>query len=214
MHGTRWLSEPVVRPVVPRVPAATWLGTKPHVTSTPRTDAINPANVLTTLRMVLAPVVVGLLLVETSTTDAWALAAFVVASATDSADGYLARRRAQVTRWGKLADPVADKVLVIGTLAALAVRADIAWWVVAVIALREIAVTAQRQLLLRDGIVMSASQWGKLKTLSQVIAITLVIAPFVGPTIGTVAMWVAVALTVASGLDYAIRGARRARAVG
>jgi CDP-diacylglycerol--glycerol-3-phosphate 3-phosphatidyltransferase len=84
--------------------------------------------------------------------------------------------------------------------------------VLAVIALRELAVTVQRQVLLRRQIVMAASIWGKLKTVSQLIAIALVIAPFVPDGIATAVLYVAVVLTIGSGLDYAVRGARRAGA--
>ncbi len=174
--------------------------------------SMNPANVMTALRVLLTPVIVVLLIGDTTTSRWWALALFIVASLTDTADGWLARRRGQVTKWGKLADPVADKVLVLSTLAALVWTGDVAWWALAVIALRELAVTVQRQLLVRRDIVMAASIWGKLKTVSQLIAICLIIAPAVPDPVGTAALYVAVALTIGSGLDYAVRGSRRARA--
>jgi CDP-diacylglycerol--glycerol-3-phosphate 3-phosphatidyltransferase len=169
---------------------------------------------MTALRILLVPVIVVLLLIGGATADLWALALFVVASLTDTADGWLARRYGRVTRWGKLWDPAADKILVLGVLATLVWTGDIAWWVLAVIALRELAVTVQRQLLAKREVVMAASIWGKLKTVSQLIAICLVIAPFVPDTVGTAALLVAVLLTIGSGLDYAVRGARRARAAG
>lgn len=174
--------------------------------------SLNPANVMTALRVLLVPVIIVLLLADTTTTAMWALILFIVAAVTDTADGWLARRRGQVTRWGKLADPAADKILVLGVLAALVVTGDVAWWVLAVIALREVAVTVQRQVLLRRQIVMAASIWGKLKTVSQLIAIALVIAPFVPDGLASAVLYVAVALTIGSGLDYAVRGARRASA--
>lgn len=167
---------------------------------------------MTALRVLLVPVIAVLLLMDTTTASAWALVLFVIASLTDTADGWLARRREEVTRWGKLADPAADKILVLGVLAALVATGDVAWWVLAVIALRELAVTVQRQVLLRRQVVMSASIWGKLKTVSQLIAISLVIAPFVPDGVATAVVYVAVALTIGSGLDYAVRGARRAGA--
>lgn len=176
--------------------------------------SVNPANVMTALRILLVPVIVVLLLLQRPTADLWALVLFIVASLTDTADGWLARRYGQVTRWGKLWDPAADKILVLGVLATLVVTGAIPWWVLAVIALRELAVTVQRQVLARRGVVMAASIWGKLKTVSQLIAICLVIAPFVPDVIGTAALLVAVVLTIGSGLDYAVRGARRARAAG
>lgn len=167
---------------------------------------------MTALRVVLVPVIVALLLADTTTTALWALVLFIVASLTDTADGWLARRRGEVTRWGKLADPAADKILVLGVLAALVWTGAVAWWVLAVVALRELAVTLQRQVLLRRDVVMAASIWGKLKTVSQLVAICLIIAPFVPDAVGTAALYMAVLLTVGSGLDYAVRGSRRARA--
>ena len=172
---------------------------------------LNAANVMTALRVVLVPVIVALLLAGGSAARWWALLLFVVASLTDTADGWLARRQAQVTRWGKIADPAADKILVLGVLAVLVWLGDIPAWMFAVIAIREIAVTVQRQILLRQDLVMAASIWGKLKTVSQLIAMCLVIAPVIPRSIGLAAMYVAVALTIGSGLDYAVRGARRLR---
>lgn len=174
--------------------------------------ALNPANVMTALRVLLVPVIVALLVADTTTSRWWALALFILASLTDTADGWLARRRGQVSRWGKMADPAADKILVLGVLATLVYTGDVAWWAWLVIALREVAVTVQRQVLLRRDVVMAASIWGKLKTVSQLIAMTLIIAPAVPSAVGTAALYVAVLLTVASGLDYAVRGARRASA--
>lgn len=169
---------------------------------------------MTALRILLVPVIVVLLLIGGATVNLWALALFIVASLTDTADGWLARRYGQVTRWGKLWDPAADKILVLGVLATLVWTGDIAWWVLGVIALRELAVTVQRQMLARRQVVMAASIWGKLKTVSQLLAISLVIAPFIPDNVGTAALMVAVLLTIGSGLDYAVRGARRARAAG
>lgn len=173
--------------------------------------SFNAANAMTALRVVLVPVIVALLLVGTDGARWWALVLFVLASLTDTADGWLARRQAQVTRWGKLADPAADKILVLGVLATLVWLDDIAWWVFGIIAIRELAVTLQRQVLLRQDLVMAASIWGKLKTVSQLIAISLVIAPIIPRPLAQAAIYIAVLLTVGSGLDYAIRGARRLR---
>jgi len=200
-----------VRAAAP-VCAARLVGTEPYVSTSSLLRSLNPANVMTALRVLLVPVIIVLLLVDTTTTALWALVLFIVASLTDTADGWLARRRGQVTRWGKLADPAADKILVLGVLAALVVIGDVPWWVLAVIALRELAVTVQRQVLARRQIVMAASIWGKLKTVSQLIAITMVIAPFIPAGTASAVLYVAVALTIGSGLDYAVRGARRAGA--
>ncbi|HSK90037.1 MAG TPA: CDP-diacylglycerol--glycerol-3-phosphate 3-phosphatidyltransferase [Euzebyales bacterium] len=188
------------------------MGRQLTVTSSSDVRAFNAANAMTALRVVLVPIIVFLLLTGTSAARGWALVLFVIASLTDTADGWLARRQAQVTRWGKLADPAADKILVLGVLAVLVWLGDIQWWVLGVIAVREIAVTVQRQILLRQDLVMSASIWGKLKTVSQLIAISLVIAPIIPRGLADAAVYVAVLLTIGSGLDYAVRGARRLRA--
>jgi CDP-diacylglycerol--glycerol-3-phosphate 3-phosphatidyltransferase len=187
------------------------MGRQLTVSSSSDVRTFNAANAMTALRVVLVPIIVVLLLVGSDPARWWALVLFVIASFTDTADGWLARRQAQETRWGKLADPAADKILVLGVLATLVWLGDVAAWVFAVIAIREIAVTVQRQILLRQDLVMSASVWGKLKTVSQLIAITFVIAPIIPDAIAQAVIYLAVLLTVGSGLDYAVRGARRLR---
>jgi CDP-diacylglycerol--glycerol-3-phosphate 3-phosphatidyltransferase len=204
-----WWSE---ERLVLRVPAChRQMGRQPIVSSSSDVRAFNAANAMTALRVVLVPIIVFLLLSDAETAWWWALVLFVIASFTDTADGWLARRQAQETRWGKLADPAADKILVLGVLATLVYVDEVAPWVLAVVAIREIAVTVQRQILLRQDLVMSASIWGKLKTVSQLTAISLVIAPVIPEVIGDAAIYLAVLLTVGSGLDYAVRGARRLR---
>lgn len=187
------------------------MGRQLIVSSSSDVRAFNAANAMTALRVVLVPIIVFLLLSDAETAWWWALVLFVIASFTDTADGWLARRSAQETRWGKLADPAADKILVLGVLATLVYVDEVALWVLAVVAIREIAVTVQRQILLRQDLVMSASIWGKLKTVSQLTAISLIIAPVIPEVIGDAAIYLAVLLTVGSGLDYAVRGARRLR---
>jgi CDP-diacylglycerol--glycerol-3-phosphate 3-phosphatidyltransferase len=142
----------------------------------------------------------------------WAFGVFVFAALTDSIDGWVARRLIGITRFGQLADPLADKLLIIGSLAVLAVNQELPWWAVVIIVVREFAVTVQRTVLVRRGVVMSASPFGKAKTLSQVAAVTLYLLPTVPSVVAFVALLVAVVLTVASGIDYAVRGARNARA--
>lgn len=168
-------------------------------------------NALTVLRAALVPVIVALLFVGGEAARWAAAAIFAVAAVTDSLDGWVARRYRVESRWGKLADPVADKVLIIGSLGALAWLGELPWWAVAVIVAREVAVTVQRQVLLGRGLVMPASVFGKAKTVSQVVAVTLYLVPSVPQAIATVALWIAVVLTVASGLEYALRGEQRVR---
>jgi CDP-diacylglycerol---glycerol-3-phosphate 3-phosphatidyltransferase len=171
---------------------------------------LNPANALTLLRVALVPVIAVLLVVGGDAAQWWAFGIFLFAALTDSIDGWVARRLVGVTRWGQLADPAADKALIIGSLIVLAWLGRLPWWAVAVIVLREVAVTVQRTLLLRRDVVMAASVFGKVKTVVQVIAVTLFLLPAVSEGVRLAALWVAIAATVASGIDYAWRGARGA----
>lgn len=168
----------------------------------------NPANALTLLRVVLVPVIVVLLLVGGDTARWWAFGVFLFAAFTDFFDGWLARRLVGPTRWGALADPAADKLLIIGLLAILALLGELPWWAVVVVVVREVAVTAQRSWLARRDVVMPASVFGKSKTVSQIVAVALFLLPAAPPTVETVALWVAVVATVASGLEYVARGRR------
>lgn len=164
----------------------------------------NWPNAFTFLRVLLVPVVLWLLLLDSTTAAWWAFAVFLFAAVTDSFDGWLARRYNGITRWGQLADPLADKLLVLGVLASLAVLGRVWWWAVAVILLREVAVTGLRvRLVRRLRLVLPASRWGKAKTVTQLIAVAAYLAPAVGDGVGDVLLVVAVFATVASGAAYA-----------
>jgi CDP-diacylglycerol--glycerol-3-phosphate 3-phosphatidyltransferase len=185
----------------------------------PRDAAAEPswrswANALTLLRVALVPVIAVLVFVGGHEARWWAFGVFVFAAFTDSIDGWLARRSLGVTRWGQIADPAADKALIIGSLGVLAVNGELPWLAVGIIVVREIAVTVQRQVLLRRDVVMPASPFGKAKTVSQVVAVTLYLLPLGTPSVRAWALAVAVVLTVASGIDYAVRGASRASKTG
>lgn len=173
---------------------------------------LNPANALTLLRVALVPVIAWLLILDGDTARWWALGIFVFAALTDSIDGWLARRMLGATRWGQLADPAADKALIVGSLAVLAAIGELPWWAVIVIVVREVAVTVQRTWLVRRDVVMAASIWGKVKTVSQVVAVTLYLIPPVPGALAEASLWAAVLLSVGSGVEYAVRGERRARA--
>ena len=166
----------------------------------------NPANALTLLRVALVPVIAAVLIVDAPTGRWWAFGIFVFAALTDSIDGWVARKLIGVTRWGQLADPAADKVLIVGSLAVLAYLDRLPWWAVAVIVVREIAVTLQRQALLQRDVVMPASLFGKAKTVSQVVAVTAYLLPGAPQYLRLGLLWLALALTVVSGLEYAWRG--------
>lgn len=165
-------------------------------------------NALTLLRVALVPVIAALLFARTDAARWWAFGVFVFAAFTDTVDGWLARRYIGVTRWGQLADPAADKALIVGSLAVLAWLGELPWWAVAVIVVREVAVTVQRSVLVRRGVVMPASPLGKAKTVSQVVAVTLYLLPSTPAGFAEAALGVAVVITVVSGLQYARRGGR------
>jgi CDP-diacylglycerol---glycerol-3-phosphate 3-phosphatidyltransferase len=162
-------------------------------------------NAFTFLRVALVPIVLVLLAVGDELTAArwWAFVIFVVAALTDTLDGWVARRLGGVTAFGALADPLADKLLVVGTLASLALFDEVAWWFVGVIAGREAVVTALRVVVVRRaGVVVPATVWGKLKTVSQIVAVAAVILPLTGGVLVDGLLAVAIGLTVLSGADY------------
>jgi CDP-diacylglycerol---glycerol-3-phosphate 3-phosphatidyltransferase len=174
---------------------------------------VNLPNALTFLRVLLVPVIFVLLFVETKTAQWWAFGIFVFAALTDTVDGWAARRWHGVTRWGQLADPVADKLLVIGTLSAIAWFGTLPWWAVIVIAVREVAVTILRvRLVANIDVVVPASPWGKAKTLSQLVAVAVYLLPGVDPGLRLLLLYVAVVLTILSGVDYAFQAGRLVRA--
>ena len=173
---------------------------------------LNVPNVLTAIRIVLVPFILLLVLIDTTVAGWWAFGLFTFAAVTDQVDGWVARRWYGVTRWGQIADPIADKLLVIGTLTALAVMARLPWWVVIVIVAREAGVTLLRvELVGRHDLVMPASRWGKAKTLSQLWAIGIFLVPGIEEWIRNGLLYVAVALTVVSGIEYAFRAGRLIR---
>ena len=167
-------------------------------------------NLLTVLRLLAVPVMVACLLVDNGAQERWrwiAWLVFVLAAATDALDGYLARRWEAVSSFGKLADPLADKALVLGALVMLAVGGETPWWPLIVVAIREAGVTIGRLAVARD-VVIPASVGGKLKTALQVLAIFMLLLPVQAAWVDAVGFWVLVAsvvIAVATGLDYAWR---------
>lgn len=177
---------------------------------------MNLPNLLTGLRLALVPVFVALLFVDDGESQAARIAAFVVfvvASATDFVDGWLARSRGQVTRFGQIADPIADKALTGAALIGLSVLGELPWWVTVVILGREIGITLMRFALLRRA-VLPAGRGGKAKTVLQMIAISLYLLPLPAgwDPVAVAVMAVAVAVTVLTGIDYVLK-ARRLSAV-
>ncbi len=169
---------------------------------------MNLPNKLTILRIILIPVFVVLLLINIPHGDYFAAAIFIIAALTDSLDGYLARRWKQVTRLGILLDPLADKLLITAALISLVELGRIPGWIAIVIV--EFAVSGLRAIKAGDGIVIPASIFGKLKTATQVIAVLLVILEntyrsITTLSIGQWAMYIAVVITIISGLEYFYR---------
>ncbi len=166
--------------------------------------ALNLPNAITVTRLLAVPVVAAVVLLEPAGSLV-AAAVFAVAAFSDVADGALARARGSVTTLGKVLDPLADKVLVLGVLACLAAQGRLSAWVVAVVLVREVAVTAMRAVVGRRGIVVSASALGKLKTTAQIVLVlAVIVAPDPAAAWVQVVVLTAVALTVASALDYAL----------
>ena len=163
---------------------------------------LNAPNVLTMLRIVAVPVVVVALLDETPEGDVIAAAVFALAALTDGLDGYIARRRREITTFGKLMDPLADKLLITAALVSLVSLDRLAAWVAMVIIAREFAVTGLRSIAAERGAVISASWMGKVKTALQVLAIFALIAFEPTPLWVDLTVYAAVAMTVISGADY------------
>ncbi|WP_433202441.1 CDP-diacylglycerol--glycerol-3-phosphate 3-phosphatidyltransferase [Nocardia sp. CA-107356] len=178
----------------------------------PVVPLMNIANVLTMLRIALVPLFVLALFASGGHQTGWRIAAaalFGIAAITDRFDGQLARKYGLVTDFGKLADPIADKALIGSAVIGLSVLGDLAWWITLVICGREIGITLLRLAVVRRGVI-PAGRGGKLKTLVQSVAIAVLLLPLHGglATAGMTLMYVAVALTVATGLDYVGQAAR------
>jgi CDP-diacylglycerol---glycerol-3-phosphate 3-phosphatidyltransferase len=178
----------------------------------PPPGLVNIANELTVLRLVLVPVFVWFLLEGGTYGRSVAFLAFAVASVTDYLDGELARRRGLITDFGKIADPIADKALTGAALITLSYLGELAWWVTAVIVIREVVVTLLRFWVIRHGVI-AASRGGKLKTLLQIIAISLYVLPGHFDVVREVVMGAAVVVTLVTGVDYVMRAIRLRKAV-
>ena len=163
---------------------------------------LNLPNVLTVMRIMLVPVLVVALLGNTPEGDVLAAIVFALASLTDFVDGYLARARGSITTFGKLMDPLADKLLIVAALISLVSLHRLPAWVAMVIITRELAVTVLRLAATQAGVVMAASMFGKVKTCLQIAAILAVSAVHGQPAWVSALLYTAVLVTVLSGLDY------------
>jgi CDP-diacylglycerol--glycerol-3-phosphate 3-phosphatidyltransferase len=164
---------------------------------------LNVPNVLTVVRILLVPVLIVALLEKTGDGDLLAAIVFAVASLTDAIDGYLARSRNWVTTFGKLMDPIADKLLIVAALITLVSLNRLEAWVAMVIIAREFAVTVLRVAAgTQQGVVISASALGKVKTAYQVAMVMVLIAVGSSPVWVSLLVYATVLVTVLSGADY------------
>lgn len=173
---------------------------------------MNLPNRITLARIVLVPVFLLILSIKMKYGEYLAAAVFILAASTDGLDGYLARKRKEVTKLGKFMDPLADKLLVSAALLSLVELRRISAWPAFIIIGREFAVTGLRSIAAAEGVVISASKLGKIKTVSQIIAIVFLFIhdfpfDFLNIPIGKIAMGIAVFFTIWSGIDY-LRNAR------
>lgn len=163
----------------------------------------NLPNLLTVLRIFLVPVLIAAMLSSWEHGDLLAALIFTVASLTDALDGWIARRRAITSNFGKLVDPLADKLLITAALVSLVSLDRLEAWVAMVVIAREFAVTGLRQLAMeRGGEVIAASVWGKLKTIMQVAMILLLITVEPAGLLVDLVVYATVIVTVLSGADY------------
>ncbi|MCO5315797.1 MAG: CDP-diacylglycerol--glycerol-3-phosphate 3-phosphatidyltransferase [Solirubrobacterales bacterium] len=169
---------------------------------------LNLPNFLTLLRIVAVPVVVVALLDETPNGDMLAAIVFALAALTDGLDGYIARSRDAVTTFGKLMDPLADKLLITAALISLVSLGRLPAWVAMVIIAREFLITGIRSIAAERGVVIAASWMGKVKTVLQIAAVFALIIVHPAPLWVDLLVYAAVIATVVSGADY-VFGLRR-----
>ena len=173
---------------------------------------LNIANVLTTLRIFMVPFFIWALLADHQQYGGlrWvAFGLFALAIYTDKLDGDLARSRGLITNFGKIADPIADKLLTGSALVLFSVLGELPWWITVVILVREWGITLVRFVVIRYG-VMAASKGGKLKTVLQAVAILLYLLPWTHTVtwlwfVAVGVMWLALIVTVVTGVDYLVK---------
>jgi len=159
-------------------------------------------NLLTVFRILLVPALMAALLQEAGPGETLAAIVFAIASFTDALDGWIARRQRKVSTFGKLMDPLADKLLVTAALVSLVSLQRLSAWVAMVIIAREFAVTGLRQLAMEHGEVIHASSWGKIKTAAQIAMVLVLILVEGSPLWVDLLVYATVAITVISAADY------------
>lgn len=172
---------------------------------------LNLPNILSIIRILLVPPLVVVLLTKIPDKEWWGLGLFLLAALMDFLDGYLARRRQQVTRLGTLLDPAADKILMSAAFISLVELGLAPAWMVVVIIAREFAVSSLRTFASAEGIVIAAGISGKIKTIVQIVAVALlIIYNQLGEFrhLAPISLWAALAITVYSGIEYFVRFGR------
>jgi CDP-diacylglycerol--glycerol-3-phosphate 3-phosphatidyltransferase len=168
---------------------------------------MNLANKITVIRVLLIPIFVALLKIQFPNHIYYAAFLFLLAASTDSLDGHIARKRNEITNFGKFMDPLADKLLVASALIVLVEMNKASSIAVIIILSREFVITGFRTLAVTEGKVIAASWWGKLKTVTQIVAIMALLLdnfPFhyLGIPFHQIALYVSTLITIISGVDY------------
>ncbi len=168
---------------------------------------MNLPNKLTTLRIMLIPAFIILYMLKL---NIWALVVFAAASFTDFLDGYLARKLNLITDYGKIMDPLADKLLVASAFVCMVETGTVPAWMVIIILAREFAITGLRAVAAGKGVVIAAGMSGKTKTVTQMLAIIFLLTdnwPFslIGFPFARIMLWIALVMTLYSGFEYIYR---------
>lgn len=163
---------------------------------------MNIPNILTLLRIIMIPIFYVVFFSDITNSSLFAALIFIVASLTDWFDGFLARKWSLITNFGKIMDPLADKLLVMTALVCLLTSFRIPAWAVIVILAREMAITGLRIIAASEGVVVAADMLGKFKTVFQMVAIILLL---LNNFIGIYMLYIAIFFTILSGIDYIIK---------
>ncbi len=179
-----------------------------------RSKAMNTANKLTLLRVILVPLFMMFLLLDSTWAQETALIIFVIASLTDMLDGKIARKYNQITNFGKFMDPLADKMLTTAAFLIFMEKGIIGSWALMIILAREFMVSGVRLLAAGEGNVIAASFWGKFKTVSQMVAIIATILLMLSTkfvpeqtamAVSAILIWISIIFTVISGVEYVVK---------
>lgn len=168
---------------------------------------MNLANKITIIRILMVPIFLFFLLVQFKYNVYFAAFIFILAASTDSLDGYVARKRNEITNFGKFMDPLADKLLVTAALVGLVEMDKISSVAAIIIISRELVITGFRVLAASEGVVIAASWWGKIKTITQIVAIVALLInnfPFsyIDFPFDIITLYISVVITIISGVDY------------